>query len=174
MRKSSQYDSFEINSERDIKSISDWLLAHYSLIMMRILEKFWKACNEIWIRVETVFVPSIQDTEYLVRCQFCHLHWAIPEKIQKGGLRIYFPSFSLFYLTPGNFRQNKAQRLDISQNCVRFLGNSKARSYTDLRNFYIIFSWSPFGKSVVFLIKHWKFHMLFLWYPWKFHVLDNT
>ena len=47
LRRSSQYDSFEINSERDIKSISDWLLAHYSLIMMRILEKFWKACNEI-------------------------------------------------------------------------------------------------------------------------------
>ena len=43
LRRSSHYDGFEINSERDIKSISDWLLVHHSLIMMRILEKFWKA-----------------------------------------------------------------------------------------------------------------------------------
>ena len=47
LRKSAHYDGFEINSERDIKSISDCLLVHHSLIMMRILEKFWKACNKI-------------------------------------------------------------------------------------------------------------------------------
>ena len=36
-------------------------------------------------------------------------HWAIPEKIQTGGLRIYFFetsrwNFSFFYFTPGNSR----------------------------------------------------------------------
>ena len=47
LTRSSHFDGFEINSEKDFKSISDWLLVHYSLIMMRILEKFWKACNKI-------------------------------------------------------------------------------------------------------------------------------
>ena len=47
LRRSAHYDGFEINSERDIKSISDWLLVHPSLIMMRILERFWKAGNKI-------------------------------------------------------------------------------------------------------------------------------
>ena len=35
--------------------------------LMIILEKFWKACNKIYIRVETRFVLYIQDTKYLVR-----------------------------------------------------------------------------------------------------------
>ena len=47
--------------------------------------------------------------------------------------------FHFFYFTPGKSRQNKAQPLDISQNCVRSLGNSTS-----------------------FLINPWKFHMLFL------------
>ena len=69
---------------------------------------------------------------------------------QGGGFRIYFfdppplfPwNFSFFYFTPGkNFRQqNKAQPLDIPQNCVRFLGNSKAKN-KDPWKFHIIFSW---------------------------------
>ena len=61
-------------------------------------------------------------------------HWAIPGKTQTRGLRIHFSepplplapwNFSFFYFTTQNSRQNKAQTLDISQNCV------------------IIFSWSP-------------------------------
>ena len=35
--------------------------------LMIILDKFWKACNKIYIRVETRFVLYIQDTKYLVR-----------------------------------------------------------------------------------------------------------
>ena len=34
-------------------------------------------------------------------------------------------NFSFFFFTPGNSRQNKAQPLEIPQNCVRSLGNSK-------------------------------------------------
>ena len=68
-------------------------------------------------------------------------------KNPNGGLRIYFfenPSwnFSYFYFTPGNSRQNKAQLMDIPQNYVRSLENSKAKN-KDPWKFYIIFSWSP-------------------------------
>ena len=67
---------------------------------------------------------------------------AIPEKIQ--GLRIYsfenLPGVFIFYFTPGNSRQNKAQPLDIPQNCVRSLWDSKAKN-KDLWKFHIIFSW---------------------------------
>ena len=83
LRISSHYDGFEINSERDTKSISDSLLVHHSLILMRILEKFWKACNKIQIRVETLFILYIQDTEYLVRCPFCHLRIGLFQKKSK-------------------------------------------------------------------------------------------
>ena len=31
--------------------------------------------------------------------------------------------------------------------------------------FHIIFSWSPFGNSILFLSNPWKFHKLFHWYP---------
>ena len=62
-----------------------------SLIMMRSLEKFWKACNKMQIRIETLFVLYIQDTEYLVRCPFCHLCIGLLQKKNKqGDLRIYF------------------------------------------------------------------------------------
>ena len=50
-------------------------------------------------------------------------------------------NFSFFYFIPGNSRQNKAQPMDIPQNCVRFLGNSKAKNKNPWK-FHIIFSWS--------------------------------
>ena len=64
----------------------------------------------------------------------------------RGGRGYIFlktlPNFSFFYFTPGNSRQNKAQFLDIPQNCVRSLGNSKAKT-KDPWKFNNIFSWSP-------------------------------
>ena len=83
--------------------------------------------------------------------QFCSnssavTKWAIPEKIETGVEDMLFWNpwnFSFFfYFTPGNSRQNKAQPLDIPQNCVRSLGNSKAKN-KDPWKFHIIFSWSP-------------------------------
>ena len=80
--------------------------------------------------------------------QFCSnssavTKWAIPEKIETGELRIYFfetpGTFHFFYFTSGNSRQNKAQPLDIPQNCVRSLGNS----------------------TLFFLGHPWKFHFIF-------------
>ena len=77
-----------------------------------------------------------------------------PEKIQTGVLRIYFfenpLEFFISYFTPGNSRQNKVQPLDIPQNCVRFLGNCKAKKKDP-----------------------WKFHIIFLGHPWIFHFVFN-
>ena len=50
--------------------------------------------------------------------------------------------FFIFYFRPGNSWQNKVQPLYIPQNCVRTLGNSKAKD-KDPWKFSIIFSWSP-------------------------------
>ena len=73
--------------------------------------------------------------------------WAIPEKIQTGGFEdtlFWKPpwNFSFFYFTPGNSTQNKAQPLDIPQNCVRTLRNCKTKN-KDPWNLHIIFSWQP-------------------------------
>ena len=52
------------------------------------------------------------------------------------------PPWNFSFFTSGNSRQHKAQRLDIPQNCVRSLGNSKAKN-KDPEKFHIIFSWPP-------------------------------
>ena len=70
LRRSSPGDGFKSNSERDIKSVFHIDVANNQSELMKSLEKFWKACNEIQFMVETLFVLYIQDTEYLVRCPF--------------------------------------------------------------------------------------------------------
>ena len=61
-------------------------------------------------------------------------------------LRTYFfentQEFLKFLLHPGNSWQNKAPPLDIPQNCIISLRNSKAKNQ-DPWKFHIIFSWSP-------------------------------
>ena len=52
-------------------------------------------------------------------------------------------NFSFFCFKPGNSRQSKAQLLDIPQNCVKSLGNSKAKYKDSSWKFHIIFPWSP-------------------------------
>ena len=67
-------------------------------------------------------------------------------KILTGELRIYFlenhPEIFIFYYTPENSRQNKAQALDNPQNSVRSLENSIAKN-KDPWKFHISFLWSP-------------------------------
>ena len=79
-------------------------------------------------------------------------------------------NFSFLYFTPGNSRQNKAQPLEIPQNCVSSLGNSKTKN-KDPWKFHIIFFLFTLGNPTSFLINPWKFRTPFLWYPWKFHIL---
>ena len=67
--------------------------------------------------------------------------------------------FFIFYFTLGNSRKNKAQPLDIPQNCVRFLGNSKATQILG----------HPW-KFHFILVNPSKFQMLLIWYPSKFHI----
>ena len=59
-------------------------------------------------------------------------------------------NFSFFYLNPGNFRQNKVPPMEIPQNCVRCLGNFKAKNQ-----------------------ELWEFHIIFPGRPWKFHFVFN-
>ena len=67
-------------------------------------------------------------------------------KILTGELRIYFlenhPEIFIFYYTPENSRQEKAQALDNPQNSVRSLENSIAKN-KDPWKFHISFLWSP-------------------------------
>ena len=47
LRTSSHYDGFKGNYERDIKSVFQIYVANNQSQLMKSLEKFWKACNEI-------------------------------------------------------------------------------------------------------------------------------
>ena len=61
-----------------------------SLIMTRSLEKFWKACNKIKIRIETLFVLYIQGTIFGALPILLSVYWAIPEKTQTGVEDTFF------------------------------------------------------------------------------------
>ena len=68
------------------------------------------------------------------------------KKIKLEGLRTYFfepPTleFFIFYFNPWNSRQNKPAPLEIPQNCVKSLGNSKAKPLRPLeipRHFFLV------------------------------------
>ena len=47
LRRSSHYDGFKSNSERDIKSVFQIDVANNQTELMRNLEKFWKVCNKM-------------------------------------------------------------------------------------------------------------------------------
>ena len=120
--------------------------------------QIWYICNNFKSKKLKV-IAYISNLAFFGCSQSClcmffdHVHqpksiekWAIPEKIQTGGIKdiIFWKNpwnFSFFYFIPGNSRQNKAQPLDIPQNCVRSLGNSKTKN-KDPWKFHIIFSWS--------------------------------
>ena len=86
-------------------------------------------------------------------------------------MRIYFLKTSLksfiFLLYPWKFKTKQSSTLDIPQNCVRSLKNSKAKNKDSWKS-HIIFSCSHL-EIRLHLINPLKFHMLFLWYPWKYH-----
>ena len=47
LRRSSHYDVFKSNSEKDIKDVFQIDVANNQSELMTSLEKFWKACNKI-------------------------------------------------------------------------------------------------------------------------------
>ena len=79
------------------------------------------------------------------------------KKNRVEGLRTYFfenlPALEFFmfffYFNPGNSRQSKTPPLEIPQNCVRSLGNSKTKTKT------------PEISALIFLLHPWKFHFVF-------------
>ena len=70
-------------------------------------------------------------------------------------------NFSFFYFTTGNSRQNKAQPLDIPQNCVRSL----LLLFLEIPQAYPRPKTKTPGSSTA--------HYLFLGHPWKFHFIFN-
>ena len=46
LRRSSHYDGFKSNSERDVKSVFQIDIANNQTELMRSLDKFWQACNK--------------------------------------------------------------------------------------------------------------------------------
>ena len=58
-------------------------------------------------------------------------------------------NFSFFYFIPENSRESKAPPLEIPQNCVRSLGNSKGKNQ-DPWKFHIIFSSPPLEIPLLF------------------------
>ena len=106
-------------------------------ILTHIIPAFWPRKNQQWNSLISTLI----------------FNWAIPEKIQTREFEdiLFWKThwnFSFFYFNTGNSRQNKAKPLDIPQNCVRSLENSKAKNKDP-----------------------WKFHIL--GHPWKFHFVFN-
>ena len=82
------------------------------------------------------------------------------KKSKQLGWRYTFlktPSnFSFFYFTPWNSRQNKAQTLDIPQNCVRSFGNFKAKNKNPWKFHINYFFLANIGNSTLLLINRCK------------------
>ena len=139
LRRSSHYDGFESNSERDIKSVFH---IDYQFIGEKSSQRnFGKLAIKYKLGLR-IFLFFTSKTQYLVHCPFCHLciglfqkNWEIPK------------------LSPWMFNRIVLDPLEI------------LRPKTDPWNFHVMYSWSPFGNSILLSINPWKFRMLFLCYP---------
>ena len=102
-------------------------------------------------------------------------YWAIPEKIQTGGLEdilFWKNSWNLFFFTltpeiPDRTKLNLWIFLKIVLDLLE-IPRQKQKTLEILSYFFLV----TLGNSTSFLINPWKFHMLFPWYPWKFHILN--
>ena len=137
---------FQLGASQDSKNKSLVWLVHgfhngkitFFSILTHIIPAFWPRKNQQWNSLISTLI----------------FNWAIPEKIQTRGFEdiLFWKThwnFSFLYFNTGNSRQNKAKPLDIPQNCVRFLENSKAKD-KDPWKFHIIFSWSPLEVPLCF------------------------
>ena len=97
------------------------------------------------------------------------------QKKKQGELRIYFsenhPGISFFFFTlllriPDKTKLNPLMFHKILLDPLE-IPRPKAKTWEILNYFFLV----TLGNSTSFLIKPWKFHMLFLWYSWKFHIM---
>ena len=93
-------------------------------------------------------------------------YWAIPEKIQIGGVEdtLFWKApwkFKIWHFIPRNSGEKKLLPLKILQICVTPLGNSKVKNKTH-------------GNSLLVFLEHpWNFHFFFNW-PLEFpHVFSS-
>ena len=78
--------------------------------------------------------------------------------------------FFIFFTLPLEIPdKTKLKPLEIPENCVRSLGNSKVKTKFHIIIFFLI----TLGNSPLFLINPYKFHIEFLWNPWKFNILKH-
>ena len=75
--------------------------------------------------------------------------------------------FLFYYFTLGNSGENKAPPLEISQKCITFLRNSKAKNQ-DPQKFHMIFPWS---RCLQWNIKWDETHLVL--YSWEIGYLVN-
>ena len=78
-------------------------------------------------------------------------------------------NFKICHFTFGNSRENKLSPLEILQNCVPPLGNSKVKNQDTL-----VFLYKTPINSTSFLIGPWYFHVPFLQYPWSRNSMYST
>ena len=139
-------------------------------VIMKLPHTKVKFYPEVKSQTSLIFTSGLMLT--LAKISFansCTGKWAIPEK-KLNGLRIYlfkkFAGIFHFFTLPLEIPDKTAQPLDIPQNCVRSLGNSKTKRKDTLEiphYFFLV----TLGNTTSFLINARKFHMLFLWYPWN-------
>ena len=161
LRRSSHYDGFESNSERDIKSVFqiDYQLTdeYYG----EILEIFAIKCK-LGLRLFLFFTSKTKNIWCVAHSVICGS--GCSRKNPNGGLRIYFfenPGIFHFFTLPMEIPDKTKLSAWIFHRIV-LDPLEIPRPKTDPWNFHIIFSWSPFGNSILLLINPWKFHMLFL------------
>ena len=110
------------------------------------------------------FTSKTQDIWCIAHSVICVLGYS-KNKSKRGRLRIYFfekrPGMFYLYTLPLEIPDKTKLSIWIFHRIVLDpLEIPRPKTQTDPWNFHIIFSWSPFGNSILFLINPWKFYML--------------
>ena len=134
-------------------------ISEYTFTGVSLLQQLKSSAPHLLV-IAIVTLANLWHLAYFSLCQCCYQNFQLPsillvdrELCCLGVEDILFwkpPwNFSVFYFTPGNSSQNKSQTLDIPQNFVRSLGNSKTKNKNPWK-FCIIFSWLPSETQLSF------------------------
>ena len=123
-----------------------WRYHHFTQVYQKswVLLHFWYP-----LRVRVRATVSVKLHFFMMNHQ-----WAIPEKSKQGVEDIYTflkitLEFFIFLLYSWKIQTKQSSTPRFSTNCVRTLGNSKAKNKNPWK-FHIIFSWSPLGIPLHF------------------------